>query len=102
MVPDRVRWTDSRLDDKFETLTAELRAMRDLPVAIARMTIQIENCFAAVSEVRDTLEEQNRHRQEQEEQQRRERKSDRHWIIGSAFTAAGLVISAVAILAGHL
>jgi hypothetical protein len=34
--------------------------------------------------------------------QARERKSDRKWLVGAILSAAGLVIAAVGILAGHV
>jgi hypothetical protein len=116
--PDRTTWGDTRLDDEFaqirgefhelrglpervNTLTTELRAMRDLPKNLAEFAIEfrglrhdVGKCFEAIRDAEDK-------REKREDQQRVDRKADRRWFIGSALTAAGLVIAAIALLVPH-
>lgn len=98
----RVRWTDDRLDDKFQMLADEMRAIRDLPMKLAELVVEMREvkvdthaCFESVRETRALIET---HREEQ----RRERTSTVRWTIGSIFTAAGLVIAAGGLLADRV
>jgi DNA-binding ferritin-like protein len=109
MNPERVRWTDSRLDDRFETVTSELRVLRDVPTKLGEFKEQlrqlrrdVDACAESVKEHRDDfsayVEEQTR----THEAHRIERKSDRRWMIGTVLTSAALVIAAMGLLLGHL
>lgn len=121
MNPERtIKWTDSRLDDRFETLTSEVRSLRDIPKAVVELTVKLDqlrtdlgHCFDAIREVRQEVHDAETKREEREEERmredlrrdearRQERKSDRHWMVGSAMSAAGLVIAALALLADKL
>lgn len=120
MNSDRLRWTDSRLDDRFETVTGELRALRDVPTKLGEMKGDVKRVqsdtnalhsslreltedFAAYVEKQQKAHEADRKEREQlHEAQRLERKSDRRWIVGAVFTAAGLIIAAVGLLAGGI
>lgn len=117
MNPDRTAWGDSRISSEFKavreellslrplpervsTLTDEMRVMRDLPTRLAEIAVEfrgmredIGNCFTAIREAEAK-------REAREEEQRRERKSDRRWMVGSAFTAASLVVATLGLLAG--
>src|SRR5438105_2968808 len=120
MQPDRLRWTDSRLDDRFETVTGELRALRDVPAKLGelrgdlrRVKSDTDAVHSALRELRDDFAEyveQQRvdfgayveHQQKAQEAHRVERKADRRWMVGAVFTAAGLIVAAMSILLSHL
>lgn len=111
------KWTDERLDDNIGIIHDELRALRELPRSVADLATQIEKvdddldrCFQLTRETSDELrayikgeqerrEQERRERDNRNEQRRLERKSDRRWLVGTCFTAAGLVIAAIGLLA---
>lgn len=111
------KWTDERLDDNIGIIHDELRALRELPRSVADLAGQIEKvdedvdrCFQQIRETADSLqsyirgeetrrEQERRDREARNEQRRLERKSDRRWLVGTCFTAAGLVIAAIGLLA---
>jgi hypothetical protein len=119
VTPDRVLWGDSRIEAEFRSiveelhglrplpervavLTDEIRAMRNLPERLAEFAVELRNlrkdvghCFEAIRAAEDK-------REKRDDEQRRERKADRRWIVGSAMTAASLVIAALALLADRL
>jgi hypothetical protein len=118
MNPERTTWGDTRLDDEFaqiradlhdlrplpgrvNTLTDEMRAMRDLPTNLAEFAIEFRGLRKDVGKCFEAIRDAEVKREKREEQQRMERKADRRWIVMSAITAAGLVISAIALLVPH-
>lgn len=109
MNPDRVRWTDSRLDDRFETLTSEMRALRDMPSKLAEfgaelrtMRRDVDACAGDVAEHRSDFQAYMEEQTQTHEAHRLERKSDRRWMVGTVLTSAGLVIAAMGLLLGQL
>jgi hypothetical protein len=116
--PDRTTWGDTRLDDEFKqirdelhelrplsgrvnTLTDEMRAMRDLPTNLAEFAIEFRGLRKDVGKCFDAIRDAETKREKREDQQRTDRKADRRWYIGSSLTAAGLVIAAIALLVPH-
>lgn len=102
--PERIRWTDSRVDD----LANEVRALRDVPKGMGELAVEMRHvqqdtnaCHTALRELRDDFQAYCEEQAQTHEAHRLERKSDRRWMIGTALTAAGLVIAAMAILVGH-
>ena len=116
MNPDRTRWGDSRLDDAFVALRAqiaevinEVRALRSLPTEIAKLSLladrhysDVNACHRAVRELRDDFNAYTEEQAETHEAHRLERKSDRRWMVGTVLTSAALVIGAMGLLLGHL
>lgn len=103
------KYTDPLLDEKFETVHNEMRALRDLPMAMGemkgelkRITEDTNRCHAAVREMREDFERFKDHQSELEDRRRLERKSDRRWIVGTGLTSASLVIAAIALLADRV
>lgn len=95
-------WTDERIADRFTSVEARLRRMDDLPDRMTRIEERLgpvaedaAGCLARLDALTERLAER-------ENMQRKERQSDRRWLIGSALTAAGLVIAALGILADKL
>lgn len=109
MNPDRLRWTDSRLDDRFDTVTGELRALRDVPQTLGRFEEKLSNlrkdmdgCFAAMRDHRDDFSAYVEEQERTHEAHRIERKTDRRWMIGTVLTTGALIIAAVGIIVGQL
>lgn len=119
MNPDRTVWGDTRLDQEFREIREELhelrpltervsllideqRALRDLPTRLADMAAEFRHMRKDVGNCFDAIRVAEEKRSKREEEQRLERKSDRRWMVGSAMTAASLVIAAIALLAGRL
>ena len=117
MNPDRTTWGDSRLDAEFKAIHDELqglrplpervsnlidetRALRSLPERLAEFAVEFRNLRSDVGNCFEAIRDAEDKREKREEEQRLERKSDRRWMVGSAMTAAGLVIAALGILAG--
>lgn len=108
------KWTDERIDD----LANEIRPLRTLQTNVAKIDLKYDrlhadltNCFNAIREVErkliDAVRDLNRRldesedkREAREEEARKEAIAQRRWIIGSAISASGLVIAALAILTG--
>lgn len=110
MNPERgLRWSDARLDDKFETITGELTALRKLPERLADVAAEVRNlrrdvdhCFTSLREHRDDFSTYVEEQDKTHEAHRLERKSDRRWMVGTVLTSAALVIAAMGLLVGHL
>lgn len=126
MNPERTdRWGDSRIDaaiadikselhdlrgmpEKVALVTDELRAMRDLPAHMAEIAVEFRNlredvghCFDSIRDVDKKLTRAEEQRAKREDEQRRERVLDRRWMVGSAISAAALVIAALALILPH-
>lgn len=118
MNPDRTVWGDTRLDQEFReireelrelrplpdrvtTLVDEMRAMRKMPERLAEFVVEFRNLRDDVGHCFDAIRDAESKRERREEEQRIERKSDRRWMVGSAFTAAALVIAALALIVPH-
>jgi hypothetical protein len=116
--PDRTTWGDTRLDDEFKqireelhelrplsgrvnTLTDEMRAMRDLPTNLAEFAIEFRGLRKDVGKCFDAIRDAENKREKRDEQQRTERKTDRRWMFTAVISAAGLVIGAIALLVPH-
>jgi hypothetical protein len=93
--PDRLRWTDSRLDDRFLDQKEDIdRAFQAVREVAAKLDTYIENEDKRRAEDR-------RAKAQATEERRKERKTDRRWIIGTVLTSAGLIIAAMALI-GHI
>lgn len=119
MNPERTSaWGDGRLDQEFREIREELhelrpltgrvaalvdeqRAFRDLPARLADLATEFRYMRKDVTACFDAIRIAEEKRAKREEEQRVERKSDRRWMVGSALTAASLVIASLALLAGR-
>lgn len=115
---DRSRWTDERLDDNVGIIHDELRALRELPNAMATLAVRIDqvgkdvdNCYVNVRDVAQRLsryiEDEHKRRETEaekeellKEQRRQERKSDRRWLVATGLSSAGLVVAAIGLITG--
>jgi hypothetical protein len=109
VTPDRLKWGDSRLDDKFGTIADEMRGLRDLPKAMAKFEIQMENlhedvstCAESIKQHRDDFAAYLKEQERLQEARRIERRTDMRWSIGAILTSAGLVIAALSVILGHI
>jgi hypothetical protein len=98
---ERVKWTDDRLDDQFKTITDELRALRNVPQAMGEIAVELRYIKDDTREMRNDFSAYIEEQTQQREAHRVERKSDLRWVLGTIFTAASLIIAAIAIL-GHV
>ena len=98
----RYRWTDDRLDDWALSLRELPMAMVEMQGDLKQATAGVHNCHEAVRELREGFDQYKEDEREEKEQERRDRKADRRWTITAIFAAAGLVISALGLLAGRL
>ena len=98
----RYRWTDDRLDDWALALRELPMAMSELQGDLKRALEGVRGCHEAVRDLRDDFDRYKEDEREEKAQERKDRKSDRRWTITAVFAAAGLVISALGLLAGRL
>jgi hypothetical protein len=99
---ERVRWTDARLDDQFETVRNELRALRDVPKGMGEIAVELRYIKDDTRELRNDFSAYIEEQTQLRETHRVERKSDLRWVLGTVLTAASLIIAAMAILIGHV
>lgn len=78
-------WTAPRLDDAF-------REVRE----------DISECKRGINEINAQLAARTEQRIVERDRRDQDRKADRRWFVGSIFTAAGLVIATVGLLADKL
>ena len=55
MEESRSRYTDERLDDKFETVQSELIAMKRIPETVGRLVERVDNVRQDTQEAHDAL-----------------------------------------------
>lgn len=94
----RVAHLEQRFADELDSIRRLSRVVEDLAVTKERAAAgarKAVECLAAVEKLEGVFHERER-------EMARERKSDRRWMIGVGLTCAGLVISAMAILIGHI
>ena len=87
----RQAWTDERLDDL-------VRRVNGMPERVIRMEQQFANFDADLAELKAASHALVVRLEHREQEQVKDRKQDRRWLVGSSFTAAGLVIAAVSLL----
>jgi glutathione S-transferase len=92
---ERRRWNDDRLDDL-------LRRVNGTPERVTRLEEQFHNFDADLAELKTASHSLVVRLEHREQEQAKERKQDRRWLVGSCFTAAGLVIAALGLLADRL
>lgn len=116
MSDERSRWTDERLDDRFEIvdetvrdLKHEIHALRNLPNAVSNLATELRHTrgdvdrgFDTVRDVGEKLDGHIAERRAEDEQRRKERKADRKFLVTTILGAVGVVIAAVALFAGHV
>lgn len=118
--PERVRWTDLRLDDRFALIAVELADLRKLETSVTLFGEELRNLRrdvdGAASSIKDHRRDFNAYVEEQERSQeshrkeravaaenhRIERKVDRRWMIATVLTSAGLIVAALSLLLGHI
>jgi glutathione S-transferase len=91
----RQAWTDERLDDL-------VRRVNGMPERVIRLEQQFANFDADLAELKTASHALVVRLEHRENEQAQERKQDRRWLVGSCFTAAGLVIAALGLLADKL
>lgn len=72
-----------------------------MAIALVGLREDLQECTAAVKAVKAEVEKDRAELRAREEALRRERKLDRRWMVGTVLVAAGLVISAMALLLQH-
>jgi CHASE3 domain sensor protein len=118
MGPDRIAWTDSRLDDRFrgieETRNAaikrldariddafdEIRVNRDLPRAVAEMAVQLKYIGNGIRDCLEAQEKLDERFEKYVKEQDTLRRATFRWVFGSVLAATGLVLTAVGLLVG--
>jgi hypothetical protein len=118
--PDRLRWTDSRLDDRFATLVDEQRALRDLPQTMGKFEVEMgyirddvkecaENVKAHSQAFRQYVEAQEQ--AAKDERQERKRLEERHrdansallkWVITAILATGMLIVGAMTLILGQI
>lgn len=76
-----------------------VRRINGMPERVVRLEQQFSNFDTDLLELKTSLHAMVIRTEHREEEQRKERKSDRRYLVGSVFTAAGLVIAAVGLFA---
>lgn len=118
--PERPKWTDLRLDDRFAMIAAQVASLRQLEANVGIFGEELRNLrrdvdLASVS-IREhrgdfniyvehqekSQELHRRERAEVAESRRLERKVDRRWMIGTVLTSAALIVAALSLLLGHI
>lgn len=106
---DRTEWTDARIGDAIHDLRRRVDALdgTDRRLALVEQgigTLQTEqaqgftDCRSAISELAHAFAERAKARETERKAREADRKADRRWQLGAVFTAAGLIIAAIAIL----
>jgi hypothetical protein len=93
--------TCARLPGRVNTLTDEMRAMRDLPTRLAEFAVEFRGLRQDVGKCFEAIRMAESKREKREEEQRAERKTDRKWMFGAVISAAGLIIATIALLVPH-
>jgi hypothetical protein len=107
--PDRLRWTDSRLDDRFGVVTDEQRALRDIPQRMGKFEMEMDNlredvkaCADSVKGHRDDFAAYLKEQERTLEAHRVERKADLRWVIATILASGALIIAAMGLILGHV
>jgi hypothetical protein len=107
--PDRLRWTDSRLDDRFGVVVDELRAIRDIPQRMGKFEMEMDNlredvkaCADSVKGHRDDFAAYLKEQERTLEAHRIERKADLRWVIATILASGALIIAAMGLILGHV
>ena len=110
MTPDeRGRWNDARIDDFYE----EFKRMAVIVEQVGAMQVSLVTAASDAKHARSNIHALRNDMSAEFLKLRNdtqalaitaaaERKSDRKWLVGAILSAAGLVIAAVGILAGHI
>jgi DNA repair ATPase RecN len=93
--PDRLRWTDSRLDDRFGVVTDELRAIRDIPQRMGKFEMEMDNLREDVKACADSVKG---HRDDFAAYL----KADLRWVIATIIASGALIIAAMGLILGHV
>jgi hypothetical protein len=100
--PDRLRWTDSRLDDRFGVVVDELRAIRDIPQRMGKFEAEMDNLREDVKGHRDDFAAYLKEQERTLEAHRIERKADLRWVIATIIASGALIIAAMGLILGHI
>ena len=95
MTDELRRWNDDRLDDL-------LRRVNGTPDRVTALEAQFRNFDADLAELKAASHALVVRLEHREQEQVKDRKQDRRWLVGSSFTAAGLVIAALGLLAERI
>lgn len=96
MTEPRTRWNDDRLDD----LAGSVQVMRDLPQAVAKIGVRMDDARDDVNRLGSKVQSYIDEQRDVEKQRRRDRKSDFRWVVGTVLASASLVIAALALFVG--
>jgi hypothetical protein len=99
MTNERNDWSGPRISDRFAALEKRVNGM---PEKVIRLEQQFADFDADLAELKTASHALVVRLEHREHEQAKERKQDRRWLVGSCFTAAGLVIAALGLLADKL
>ena len=92
-------WSNERISDRFASMEKRING---LPDRVTRMETDFRNFDADLTELKAASHAIVARFEHREQEQIKERKQDRRWLVGSSFTAAGLVIAALGLLADRI
>lgn len=89
---------DADVARELDRLDRRVMSIEVIPMKIASVEVELSGIKEDIARLNRQFERRAEERKQEHKAAAQERKQDRRWLVGSVFMAAGLVISALAIL----